>query len=264
MQNFKDMAEKVVGQFGFEYLDKKTCERCGITIELVRFRNPATQEVETQWQKCGCEVLDHMKEQQAAARQRKNERRLDLFKHHSLANKEISEASFATFVTDNVKFMTIARELERYAVEVEQGNVLLYGSYGTGKSHLAISATKLAMQHGKTALFINVPMLFNKIRGTYNKSSETTEDEIISVINSVDLLALDDIGADSGGVEWCQEKLFLILEGRQGKRTIFTTNLDSETIEKKIGGRNFDRMMNNTKAFTMVGESYRKKTRPTW
>lgn len=265
MRSFKDVAQGIVGKFEFEFLDEKDCERCGAKgIKLVKYRNPVTKQLETNWQPCGCEVLDIMHENQQQARQKKVEKRLSVFNEKSLVNPKIKDATFKTFITDNDDFKQVARELHRYVSEWLPGNVLLYGSYGTGKSHLAISATKLAINQSRTALFISVPKLFSKIKDTYNKDSDTTEEKLISLINSVDLLVLDDIGAESGREEWSQQILFLILDGRQGKRTIYTTNLDAATLESKIGGRNYDRLSDDLKKFSLVGESHRRKDKLTW
>lgn len=82
------------------------------------------------------------------------------------------------------------------------------------------------------------PETVQQIKETYNRDSRITEDGLIGLINSGELLVLDDIGAESSREAWCQDKLFLILDGQQVKRTIYTTNLDAEMLEKKIGGRN--------------------------
>ncbi|ALY08003.1 DNA replication protein [Exiguobacterium phage vB_EauS-123] len=265
MRSLKDVAQGIVGKFEFEFLDEKDCERCGAKkIKLVRYRNPVTKQLEENWQPCGCEVLDIMHENQQEARQRKIEKRLSVFNEQSLVNPRIKDATFSSFKTDNEEFKQVARDLHGYVSEWHQGNVLLFGSYGTGKSHLAISATKLAVTNGRTALFISVPKLFSKIKETYNRDSETTEEGLIGLINSVDLLVLDDIGAESGREEWSQDKLFLILDGRQGKRTIYTTNLSEKALEAKIGSRNYDRLLDSLKVYSMVGESHRRKNTPTW
>lgn len=253
-----------------ETLDEKTCERCKKHIRFMRFydRYSSTPGVKEAWEQCDCAVLDYMEQQQAAARQAKHEKmmaqKLRVFDSRSLVNGKIKNASFKTFVTDNETFKAAAKNLHHFVKQWEPGSVLLYGSYGTGKSHLAYSASKMALAAGKTSLFISVPMLLTKIKETFNRKSETTEAELIEYLIEVDLLVLDDIGAEGAGEQWAQDKLFLILDGRQGKRTIYTTNLDGAELESKIGGRNYDRMAESLKVFTMVGESYRRNQKPTW
>ncbi len=264
MEHVSRISTGLVGQFKFENSNQSCCLRCRSEYHFTKFYDPRTLERVESWTPCGCEVLDYMQERQQEAKAKKMQRHLKTFNENSLVNEKIKDATFSNFITTDESFREVARSVRRYVSEWLPGNVLLYGSYGTGKSHLAISATKLAINNGHTALFISVPKLFSKIKETYNRDSKITEDGLIGLINSVELLVLDDIGAESGREAWCQDKLFLILDGRQGKRTIYTTNLDAEMLEEKIGGRNYDRMVDDLKRYSMVGASHRRKDKITW
>lgn len=264
MEHMSRITADLVGRFKFENSNQSCCLRCRSEYHFTKFNDPRTGERVESWTPCGCEVLDHMNERQREAREKKLERQFQMFNENSLVNEKIKNATFGNFVTENEDFREVARSVRRYVSEWLPGNVLLYGSYGTGKSHLAISATKLAIKNGHTALFISVPKLFSKIKETYNRDSKVTEEGLIGLINSVELLVLDDIGAESGREEWCQDKLFLILDGRQGKRTIYTTNLSGSNLEEKIGSRNYDRLLDDLKKYSMVGESQRRKGELTW
>lgn len=261
LQHFADAAENIVKKPKTEYLDEKICGRCKQKIRFVRFFNQysPTPGIEERWEQCGCDVLDYMEQQQAINRQKNEGRKFDAFNQNSLISPQLKNATFKTFKTENEEFQHVAREVHSFVTEWKPGkSILIYGTFGTGKSHLGVSASKLAINNGLTSLFISVPKLFSKLKETYNKKSETTEDQLITMINEVDLLILDDLGAEAGSEEWCQDKLFLILDGRQGKKTIYTTNLDAATLERKIGGRNYDRMSYELEKYTMVGTSYRR------
>lgn len=261
LQHFTDVASGIVNKPKTEYLDEKVCDRCKQKIRFVRFYNQysPTPGIEERWEQCGCDVLDYMEQQQAINRDKNQGRKFDKFNQHSLISPKLKNATFKTFITENKDFQKVAREVHSFVTAWEpETSILIYGTFGTGKSHLAVSASKLAINNGLTSLFISVPKLFSKLKETYNKKSETTEDELITMINDVDLLVLDDLGAESGSEDWCQDKLFLILDGRQGKKTIYTTNLDAATLERKIGGRNYDRMSDGLGKYTMVGTSYRR------
>ncbi|MBR2075928.1 MAG: DUF815 domain-containing protein, partial [Exiguobacterium sp.] len=93
-----------------------------------------------------------MQERQQEAKAKKMQRHLKTFNENSLVNEKIKDATFSNFITTDESFREVARSVRRYVSEWLPGNVLLYGSYGTGKSHLAISATKLAINNGHTAL----------------------------------------------------------------------------------------------------------------
>ncbi|WP_249928329.1 ATP-binding protein [Niallia circulans] len=74
-------------------------------------------------------------------------------------------------------------------------NLLFTGNYGTGKSHLSVSITKKLIEQGYECLFLSLPKLLTKIKQTYNKEG-ITEAELLQVIQRVDLLVFDDIGAE--------------------------------------------------------------------
>ena len=58
----------------------------------------------------------------------------------------------------------------------EPKSLILQGSYGTGKSHLAYAIAKAVKSKGHTVAFMHIPMLMDRIKATYNKNAvETTE-----------------------------------------------------------------------------------------
>ena len=140
---------------------------------------------------------------------------------------------------------------------------MFMGNYGTGKSHLSVSITKKLIEKEFSCIFISTPKLMTKIRSTYSKDSEYTEDHIIEVLSNVDCLVLDDIGAestkqgDNNQHTWATSKLFEIIDNRIGKHTIFTTNYNFGELESRLGGRNFSRMMENIHLVKMYGDDYR-------
>ena len=115
------------------------------------------------------------------------------------------------------------------------------------------------MKKGYTAVFISVPKLLTKIKNTYNNDGPT-EDQLLRVVAEVDLLVIDDIGAEYKNEKsnWNTSKLFEIFDERAGKATIFTTNLSSAQLKAWVGERNFSRMMENTTPIVMKGEDYRR------
>ncbi|MDY0394755.1 ATP-binding protein [Virgibacillus halophilus] len=115
------------------------------------------------------------------------------------------------------------------------------------------------MEQGKECLFLSLPKLLTKIKETYNNKG-VTEDELLEVIKRVDLLVLDDLGAEHN-TDWAISKVFEILDDRSGKATIYTTNLNSEQLRERFNERNFSRLLENTKVIVMNGEDYRRKVK---
>ncbi|EUG97896.1 hypothetical protein O784_00324, partial [Staphylococcus aureus M0222] len=83
------------------------------------------------------------------------------------------------------------------AIEYVQGfstkepkSLILQGSYGTGKSHLAYAIAKAVKSKGHTVAFMHIPMLMDRIKATYNKNAVETTDELVRL--------LSDIGSTNG------------------------------------------------------------------
>jgi len=121
---------------------------------------------------------------------------------------------------------------------LEKEGMLLWGNCGTGKTHLAIAILKeLVQQKGARCLFRGYSALLKQIQGTYSRQvvadEETgvvlTEYSILRDVTDVEVLVLDDLGAEKAS-EWTLSMLYHVLNERynQGRTTIITTNLPWE------------------------------------
>lgn len=153
--------------------------------------------------------------------------------------------------------MDFARNFEPNKSE----SIVITGDYRVGKSHLCVAATKEIMRKGYSAMFIEMNALFTKITSTWNKNSELTEDKLMSILANVDVLVLDDFGAeftekDAEGVTWKKTKTKDILERRLGRTNLFTTNFGVMELAGMYGEREFSRIMEDTQVLKMNGENY--------
>jgi DNA replication protein DnaC len=121
--------------------------------------------------------------------------------------------------------------------------LLLDGEYGSGKTGLAIGVLKLALADSISSVFRVVPELMSEIRATYGTDRETSEIDLLAALKAVQLLVLDDIGAERM-TGWVEEKLFEILNYRHNehRRTILTTNLGPDELMDHVGERIFWRI----------------------
>ena len=135
---------------------------------------------------------------------------------------------------DNLEF---ARNICRDFSERLDGWVLLEGSYGCGKTHLAAAIANAAVERGIPTLFITVPDLLDSLRFSYN-SPETTFEQRFEDIRGASLLVMDDFGTQNA-TGWGQEKLFQIINYRYINKlpTVITTNLVLDEIESRIRSR---------------------------
>ena len=78
-------------------------------------------------------------------------------------------------------------------------------------------------------------------------------------LTRADLLVLDDAGAEKW-TEWTEPTLYTIIDERYSycKPLIITTNSTLDELEKKIGDRAMDRVLEMCEIVENTGESYRK------
>jgi DNA replication protein DnaC len=120
-------------------------------------------------------------------------------------------------------FRRAVRFVEQFPV-VDKG-LLLIGSHGVGKTHLAVAILKTVIRtKGARAYFYETGELLKLVRDTY--ASDTNEMEVLRPVLDADLLVLDDLGVEKTS-EWVQEMLGHVVNIRYSERrpTVFTTNL---------------------------------------
>ncbi|TYR75558.1 ATP-binding protein [Rossellomorea vietnamensis] len=187
---------------------------------------------------------------------------LNTFKEKSLMNRDLENATLDNYQPQN-ESQAQALQLTRDYIESFDGTTgLIYtGRPGLGKSHLVAGMTKEIMQKKHTCIFISLPRLFSELKDTYNKNSSKTELSILNALQKVDLLVLDDLGAereeDKEATTWARTKIFEIVDSRIGKSTVYTTNHAGGVLLKMYGERDFSRMIQNCKPVKMDGENYR-------
>jgi DNA replication protein DnaC len=163
--------------------------------------------------------------------------------------ERLSHLTFENFsVAGNLKARHAITQIEKDSLQVAKnfcqdfsaqlnGWVLLEGSYGCGKTHLAAAIANAAVARGVPTLFITVPDLLDSLRFAYN-SPETTFEARFEDIRGASLLVMDDFGTHNA-TGWAQEKLFQIINYRYINKlpTVVTTNLVLDEIESRIRSR---------------------------
>ncbi|MGB1286868.1 MAG: ATP-binding protein [Aggregatilineales bacterium] len=140
-----------------------------------------------------------------------------------------------------------------------QGWLLLEGTYGSGKTHLAAAVGNIRLAKGELVLFVTTPDLLDHLRSAFSPSSETTYDEMFERVKNATLLILDDLGVENPS-PWAQEKLFQLLNHRYShmKPTIITTNNSVDDLDPRIRSRLLDLEM--VRRQKISAPDYRSKT----
>lgn len=144
----------------------------------------------------------------------------------------------------------------------EHGNVILLGSVGVGKTHLAIALAYAACQQGKTALFTSAVDIVNALAaaqatgGMKREMARLLKPEIL-VIDELGYLPIDKFGADG---------LFQVISQRYERgSTVITTNRAFKqwpeifNNDSTLTSALLDRLLHHAESVVIEGKSYRMR-----
>lgn len=247
-----------------EVIREYTCPGCNQTVKETKMPvigGPEKGKIKIFNIGCKCEDISIGKEMTAFKEKVEQDKIYDFFTSNSLINEGIKDATFINYVPTHPSQKKAVVVCGKYIAAFRKDDaksILLTGETGVGKTHLALSTLKEILREGYTGLFVSLPTLLTKIKNTYDKNntSGVSVDKILNLIREVDLLVLDDLGAEAGTNHDIQ-KVFEILDSRQGKSNIYTTNLSKSDFEETFGKRNFSRIMKDTYIVPVKGNDYR-------
>ncbi len=170
-----------------------------------------------------------------------------------------AKKSFKTFDSDFPE-TDVYDKCVKYVLKYYKGEkgLLLHGKCGTGKTHLAIAILRELIQKGYTGLFYNVISLLDDLRSTYALDNTLTQWPILEKVCRVDILVLDDLGAEKTS-GWVNDRLYAIINQRyeQEKATIVTTNKNDKELEEQVGTRIESRLKEMCQWLRIEGNDYR-------
>lgn len=257
------------GRLTKDVKEVKKCEECGEDYEIYdMYLDGEYKSTSNDCFQCRLRKEDDKIVKEAL--KKREERKFIAYQKLSVEPFELQGESFDTYEPKN-KTQEAGFNLTMQFLndEIRQTTLFFQGDTGLGKTHLSYSVYKHYKEQNKeSALFFDLPSLLSTIRGTYNGSSDLTQDRIMDLISKSGLFVLDDIGAEyvkpdaSGYESWAADILFQIVNSRQGKKSIYTTNFSSEHLSKKYGmmsKRILSRLMSNAKIIKLDGQDHRLK-----
>lgn len=173
-------------------------------------------------------------------------RRRTLERIHALSYLEaVKDKTFSSFLQEPPGYDETARDSLREAHQAcrtfadhPNGWMLLTGITGCGKTHLASAIANELAESETPVLMLTVPNLLDRLRATFAPDSPQTFSDMYSLVESVEVLVLDDLGAQSS-TPWATEKLFQLLNERHVRElpTVVTTNLSLWEFEPRLQSR---------------------------
>jgi len=169
----------------------------------------------------------------------------------SMSLHSLSLHSQRAFETFDLRQGELAREEEeslkeaydkaRAFAENPRDWLLITGTYGCGKTHLAAAIANHQIAQGRPALFVAIPDLLDHLRAAFNPQSTVTFDKRFEEVRRAPLLILDDLGTESA-TPWAREKLYQIFDYRYNARlpTVITTARWTEEIDPRLATRMLD------------------------
>jgi DNA replication protein DnaC len=143
------------------------------------------------------------------------------------------------------RFPTQVREIRHFADDIngnlDAGRCLwLTGSFGTGKTALAMIVSKAAIDAGRTVAIYSCPRLLSVIRESIDGGGVL---DFLDRLAAADLLHIDDLGAEHR-TEWVLEQLYTIINSRyeDERSTIITSNLERDALAEQLGERIVSRL----------------------
>ncbi len=181
----------------------------------------------------------------------------------SLYSDEVNEEKYNAKISprqniENIK--KIALDFIDGFDDPEENNLLFLGSTGLGKTFLSNCIAKEMLSKGKTVLYQTAPiMLDNIIDFRFGKSDF---DEVYSNIINVDLLIIDDLGAEALN-SFKLSELFNIINSRSlfqnnhVMKTIISTNLNMNNLLDTYSERIFSRIVSGYSVCRFFGDDIR-------
>lgn len=151
--------------------------------------------------------------------------------------------TFDDYICTNEGQVKAKNDCIRYAENFPTDkSMIMVGGVGTGKTLLACAILDCLVDKHDCGI-IKLIDIIRRVKNTWSKDSDETEEDVINLYVKADLLIIDEVGSQFGSDT---EKLFIfdIIDGRYQdmKPTILISNLDIQGVKESIGERCVDRL----------------------
>lgn len=228
------------------YLDNVyTCEKCLDTGIYKDKRCPCIDEIAKSI------AINHLNETSPLSLCSFDSFRLD---YYSGMKDPILGISHKEMMAQNLKICkTFA---ENFHIPMKTHGILMTGKTGLGKTHLSLAIAKSVIERGFSAIYTSVPDILRKIEKEHFGSADG---DTLGVLDSCDLLILDDLGAEFESPFYISV-IYNIINSRTTKRKplIVNTNMTASQIKNKYSDRVFSRLY-SLEILSFFGDDIRLK-----
>jgi DNA replication protein DnaC len=171
--------------------------------------------------------------------------------------KDVAFDRFPVTEIDSQIVGATRRFVSKIDTNLDAGRGLWFmGPVGTGKTTLAMLVTKSALEAGRSAARYSLPGLLSQIRKTFDTGSHN---DLLERLTAVDLLHIDDIGAEQT-TPWVLEELYSIINARyeEQRSMLVTTNIqDRQMLCEQITERTVSRLTEMCEELPVLGHDHR-------
>lgn len=181
------------------------------------------------------------------------------------------DATFENFNPENdtqIKALNKSKEFIENIDLKSNRSLMFQGTPGIGKSHLSVAIHKELRDRYISTVIIDSPSLFQKFKNLFSYSdSRQAQEKLMKQLTDVEVLIFDDIGAEyvkenNGQETWASDILYQIMNARQTKVNVFSTNYKSADLKQKYGSlssRIISRMLSGAEVIKIEGQDQRMK-----
>lgn len=180
-------------------------------------------------------------------------------------SKRNLDKTFSTFNDQSPEQAKAKALYQEFADSVCNGetvkSLIVCGSVGTGKTHLASSTVNQITNNGKTCRLVKIIELIRQFKSTWAKDSVSTEQDFLNYYTNIPALIIDEVGVQFGS-DTEKMIIFDIIDCRYNNMlpTVLISNLALPDVKELIGERAIDRLREDGgQVVAMKWDSHRGK-----
>ncbi len=160
--------------------------------------------------------------------------------------KELETSSLKTIDTRDKNRYILIKWVTNFIKEYDYGKnmkgLYLHGNFGCGKTYILSACFNEMQKRGFKTKIVYLPDLLRTIKGDFEAMND-----IMDELCGVDLLLIDDIGAEKV-TDWGRDEILgTILQSRMNehKTTFFTSNFTIKELEEHLSNKGIDKVKAN-------------------